>query len=140
MKKLIDGDISKFLSSFNIPVVAIDTNKDITWDEYMEIYNVMKECCENKKFALQVYYATGEDGSFAVDDMQIVLGIPDDIDTDVSEGTPYYNFKFWGDYFSIWNKGDGWTIETRSEWACGWRPNDTSDIEHKGLGKIEEWL
>lgn len=139
MKKLIDSDISKFITSFNLPVVCIDYNKSISWDEYMEIYNVMKDCAENRKLIATIYYYR-TDGKLDAEDIRVQIGIPTKVDESAEEGSYHYNFYFNDPMLEILNIDGEYKITTNSEWACGFFPNDPADVEHHGLGKIMEWL
>ena len=139
MKKLIDGDISKFITSFNCPIVCIDYNENITWDRYMEVYNTMKDCAENRKLIATIYYYR-KDGKLDAEDVRVQIGIPTKVDEQTEEGSYHYNFYFEDPMFEIYNVDGEYIIRTNDEWACGFLPNDSSDVDHKGLGKIEEWL
>ena len=139
MKKLIDGDLSKFITSFGCPIVCIDFSEDITWGRYMEIYNLMKDCAENRKPVMAIYYSK-ENGKLDAENIEWHIGIPTKVDDSVEEGSYHYNFYFSDPILEICNTGEEYVITTTFDWACGFRPNDPADLEHKGLGKIEEWL
>ena len=139
MKKLIDGDISKFITSFNCPIICIDYNESISWERYMEIYNVMKDCAENRKLIATIYYYK-TDGKIDAEDIRVQIGIPTRVDESTEEGSFHYNFFFEDYFFEICNVDGEYVIRTNVEWACGFFPNDSADVDHKGLGKIDEWL
>ena len=139
MKKLIDSDISKFITSFNLPIVCINYNEEISWDRYMEIYNAMKDCAKNRKLIATIYYYR-KDGKLDAEDVRVQIGIPTKVDEENGEGSYHYNFFFEDPMFEICNVDGEYIIRTNSEWACGFLPNDSADVDHKGLGTIEEWL
>ena len=140
MKKLIDSDISKFITSFNCPIVCIDWNEEITWDEYMEIYNVMKDCAENRKLMATIYYYRN-DGELDAEDIRVHIGIPSKVNEKTEEGDFHYSFFFEDAMLEIRNIDGEYKITINDRgWACGFYPNDPADVNHKGLGKIDEWL
>lgn len=139
MKKLIDGDISKFITSFNLPFICIDFNENISWDRYMEVYNAMRDCAENRKLIGAIYYYK-EDGKLDAENVRLTIGIPTKVDEETGEGSYHYNFYFEDPMLEIYNVDGEYIITTNDGWACGFYPNDSSDVDHKGLGKIEEWL
>ena len=99
----------------------------------------MKDCAENRKPVMAIYYSK-EDGKLDVEDIDWHIGIPTKVDDSTNESNPHYSFYFLDPTLEIYNTGEEYVITTTFDWACGFRPNDSSDVDHKGLGKIEEWL
>lgn len=138
MKKLIDSDISKLITSFNVPTVYVDSSKSITWDQYMEMYAVMKTCMEQKRPVCVV------DGTFndptKIDNITVILSVPYKLDDnfEVTEDNPFFSFYF-NSGIVLWKSDDGYKIDGELDYAYGWYPND-SELGIKGTGNIQEWL
>lgn len=137
MKKLIDNDISKLITSFNIPFVYVDASKHISWDQYMEIYGTMKTCMEQKRPVCVV------EGNFSdptkIDDLTIFVSVPTKVDTTIdSRGSAQYSFYF-GSGVMIYKEDSKYILDDFSEYAYGWFADDIN-MGIKGTGCVQEWL
>lgn len=139
MKKLIDSDISKFLTSLNMPVVCIDNEYNLyTYDEYMSIWNVMKEC-EKANRPVIIFSAFYDNDVLNLPYCEIAIGIPKaTVNGDPTEGDIVNCFTL-DTLISISEDDGSWGIHTITAYGWGWACQDT-EAGFKGKGYIQQYL